>query len=111
MIKRSLAAALFLVISIAGAYAETIVEGIVEKTENWNPKNSPYVISGTVTVEKKGFLTLYPGTTVRFKEGAQLLVKGVLYSKGTPQNPVRFIPDDGTSFYERSEERRGGKEC
>lgn len=100
MIKRSLTAALLVVFSFAGASAETIVQGSIEKTQNWNPKNSPYVISGTVTVEKKGFLTLYPGTTVRFKEGARLLVKGVLYSKGMPQNPVRFIPDDGTSFYE-----------
>ncbi len=82
------------------AYAETAVDKVIDRQQNWIPKNSPYIISGEVVIEKTGFITLHPGTTVRFKEGAQITVKGVLYSKGSPQNPVRFIPDDGTSFYE-----------
>ena len=100
MIKRFFTAALVLLGLWGSAYTETIVQPFIEKQQNWIPKNSPYVISGNVVIEKKGFVTIHPGTTVRFKEGAQITVKGALYSKGTAQNPVRFIPDDGTSFYE-----------
>ncbi|MCE5301339.1 MAG: right-handed parallel beta-helix repeat-containing protein [Spirochaetia bacterium] len=82
------------------ALAETYPKQVIDKTENWTPKNSPYIIDGTVTVEKKGFITIYPGTVLRFKKGARLLVKGAVYSKGDPKNPVRMIPDDGESFYD-----------
>jgi opacity protein-like surface antigen len=81
-------------------YAETIVKGGIEKNESWIPKLSPYIIENTITVEKNGFLTIYPGTEVKFKEGAKLVVKGALYAKGDPKNPVRFLPYDGESFYD-----------
>lgn len=99
MIKKNLAAAVLLFCYFS-AHAEVAVDGVIDKQQNWIPKNSPYIISGEVTIERTGFVTIYPGTTVRFKEGAKIMVKGALYSKGSPQNPVRFIPDDGTSFYE-----------
>jgi hypothetical protein len=46
-------------------YAETIVKGGIEKNESWIPKLSPYIIENTITVEKNGFLTIYPGTEVK----------------------------------------------
>jgi opacity protein-like surface antigen len=94
---------LILVLSIlifSALYAETNVPVTIEKADNWVPKLSPYIINDTVTIEKTGFITIYPGTEIRFKEGAKLIVKGALYAKGDPKNPVRFLPDNGESFYE-----------
>lgn len=85
---------------LSSLYAETNVPSTIEKADNWVPKLSPYIISGTVTIENTGVVTIYPGTVVRFKEGAKLIVNGAMYAKGDPQNPVRFIPDDGESFYD-----------
>lgn len=84
----------------SAACAETYAPAVITKNESWIPKYSPYIVEGTVTVEKTGFLTIYPGTVVKFKEGARIFVKGALYSKGDPKNPVRMIPFDNTSFYD-----------
>lgn len=80
--------------------AETEISGTIEKNSSWSPKLSPYVISGEVTVGVNAFLTMYPGTTVKFKEGGKLVVKGTLHARGDRLNPVRFLPYDNESFYE-----------
>jgi parallel beta-helix repeat protein len=84
----------------AGIFAETNVPAAIDKNENWIPKLSPYIIDGTVIVGEKCFLTIFPGTEIKFKEGAKLVVKGALYAKGDRLNPVRILPFDGESFYE-----------
>jgi len=90
----------FIFLPVIPLFAEVNVDKSVTKSDNWIPKMSPYIISETVTIEKTGFITIHPGTVVKFKEGAQLVVKGALYAKGSPKNPVRFLPEDGESFYE-----------
>ena len=89
-----------LIIMPVSAPAETSVPSVIETAVNWTQKESPYIVDGTVTIAKKGFVTINPGTVVRFKKDAMIHVKGALYSKGSPENPVRLIPDDGESFYE-----------
>ena len=84
----------------AGARAETNVASSIKKNEVWIPKNSPYVVDGTVIVEKTALLTIYPGTIVKFKADSKIFVKGALYSKGDPKNPVRMLPYDNASFYD-----------
>lgn len=81
-------------------FSETHVSGQIDNVENWTPKLSPYIIDEMVIIGKKGFITIYPGTEVKFKKGAKLLVNGALYAKGDIHNPVRFIPEDNESFYE-----------
>ncbi|MBP7791600.1 MAG: right-handed parallel beta-helix repeat-containing protein [Candidatus Goldbacteria bacterium] len=81
-------------------FSGTNVSGLIEKTENWIPQSSPYVIDEMAIIGKKGFVTIYPGTEVKFKKGAKLLVCGTLYVKGDANNPVRFVPFDNESFYE-----------
>lgn len=81
-------------------YSETFISGKIETTENWIQKFSPYIIEEMAIIEKKGFVTIHPGTEVKFKKGAKLLVNGTLYVKGDINNPVRFIPFDNESFYE-----------
>jgi len=99
-LKRIILLAMALTVACSVAFAEVNVSGSIEKNENWIPKLAPYIIDGTVTVSEKGFLTIYPGTEVKFKEGAKLVVKGALYAKGDRMNPVRFLPFDGESFYD-----------
>lgn len=99
--KKILAAIIILLLFCAAATAqETRVQNIIDKNENWVPKNSPYIIDGEITVTHTGFVTIYPGTTVKFTKGSKLVVYGAFYAKGDPKNPVRFLPDDNTSFYE-----------
>lgn len=80
--------------------AETYAPSAITKKEVWVSKKSPYIVDGTVTVEKTGLLTIYPGTVVKFMAGSKIYVKGALYSKGDPKNPVRMIPYDNVSFYD-----------
>ncbi len=85
---------------LAVVRAETNAPDVINKTEVWIPQKSPYIVDGTVTIEKTGFLTIYPGTVVKFKKGSKIYVKGALYSKGDPKNPIRMIPYDNVSFYD-----------
>lgn len=81
-------------------FSETHVSKQINNIENWTSKLSPYIIDELVTIEKNGIVIINPGTEVKFKKGAKLLVNGVLYAKGNINNPVRFIPMDNESFYE-----------
>jgi opacity protein-like surface antigen len=99
-LKKAFIAFSLLILACASSFAETIPPSSITKAEVWEPKNSPYIIDGTLTVEKTGFLTIYPGTVVKFKPAAKIFIKGALYSKGDPKNPVRMIPYDNESFYD-----------
>lgn len=98
--KRLSAAVLLIIISTGTCiFADTNVPSVISNTVNWSQKDSPYIIDGDVTVEKTGFVRIYPGTVVKFKKDARILVRGAMYSRGDPKNPVRMIPYDGMSFY------------
>jgi hypothetical protein len=47
-------------------------------------------VSGTVTV--RGDLVVAPGTRVRLRPGASVIVRGRLRVEGTPDSPVSFVP-------------------
>jgi len=82
------------------AVKETKPQQLIDKKEFWTAQNSPYVISEEIVIGSKGFLNIQPGTTVKFTDKGKITVKGALYAKGLPENPVRFIPYDGAAFYE-----------
>jgi parallel beta-helix repeat protein len=98
--KKALMAALLVLVFSAVYGAETNLPASIEKNQDWVPARSPYIIDGTVVIENTSFVTIYPGAVIKFKEGAKLIVKGALYSKGDPKNPVRFLPYNGESFYD-----------
>jgi len=99
-LRKSAALLLFLWPAWLFAAVETHVSGSIDRSENWTASRSPYIIENTVTIGPRGFLTIHPGTVVKFKEAGKIEVKGALYARGEPANPVRFIPFDGESFYE-----------
>ena len=82
------------------SYADTTISGVIDKKENWTQANSPYIISGNVSIEKNGIVIVNPGTVIKFKKDGKITVKGVFYVKGNINNPIRFLPEDGESFYE-----------
>jgi len=88
-----------LLIPVSFIFADIEADRVIDNVQNWTPKEGPYIISDDVVIEKKGFVTIQPGTVVKFREGAKITVKGALYSKGSPKNPVRMLPYDGESFY------------
>lgn len=54
--------------------------------------DSPYLISGTVTVEAGASLAVEPGVAIVLDAGARLVVRGRLVALGTAESPVRFLP-------------------
>ncbi len=99
MKKKSLLLLALLIIPVILS-AETNLSGEIDTVQSWTPKYSPYIVSEPVVISKKGFVTIYPGTVIKFKEKGQIIVKGAMYAKGSPKNPVRFLPFDGTTFYD-----------
>lgn len=59
---------------------------------NWTLANSPYVISGSLTIAAGATLTIDPGVTVRLGGGANLTVAngGRLLAEGTADAPLLF---------------------
>ncbi|MCX7698882.1 MAG: hypothetical protein N2114_05400 [Candidatus Goldbacteria bacterium] len=98
-VKKYIIVFLFIFISFC-SHADTTVSGIIDKKESWTPANSPYIISGNVTIEKNGIVLVNPGTVIKFKKDGKITVKGIFYVKGNINNPIRFLPEDGESFYE-----------
>ncbi|HZV82826.1 MAG TPA: right-handed parallel beta-helix repeat-containing protein, partial [Geobacteraceae bacterium] len=48
------------------------------------------LLSGHPLVNPGSFLTIVPGTTLRFAAGSGLIVRGRLKAEGTPDRPIRF---------------------
>jgi len=57
------------------------------------------LLSGHPLVNPGSFLTISPGTTVRFTPGSGLIIRGRLKADGTPEKPIRF-----TSLSEQRQE-------
>jgi RHS repeat-associated protein len=72
--------------------------GTITSNSVWSAENSPYVLSGTVTVPNGVTLTITPGTVVKFAARAALEVAGggTLQANGTAGRPIVFtsIKDD-----------------
>ena len=63
----------------------------------WTSNQGPYHISGNAVVESDATLTIEPGTTVFFDEGARLTVAGRLIAEGTIHDPIWFTRVPGSS--------------
>lgn len=62
----------------------------------WTPEDSPYIIDGMIEVTAGVTLNILPGTTIRFKSGSGMVIKGTLYADGTG-DVINFLPDSGSS--------------
>jgi len=82
-----------------GFYQAVVVAGDGQLTGNtvWRPENGQYRVTSQLTVPAGSTLTIMPGTTVFFDDGASLLVEGRLDAQGTPDALIRFTRTPGAT--------------
>lgn len=74
--------------------SEALALSILEKDTSWSGQ---VVLSEGVRVAENVLLTIAPGTEVRFKGGASLIVQGRLMAVGTEQSPILFLSDESSA--------------
>ena len=77
------------------ASAATYVSGTISEDTTWTVADSPYVVSGSVTVSQDVTLTIEPGVVIKFS-GTALTINGTLIADGTSSQPIYFtsLKDD-----------------
>lgn len=79
----------------AAAAGPTYVGGPISTPTTWTLANSPYIVTGTVTVQQGAILTIEPGVTISFTAGTGMRIgttaaSGRLVAAGTGSLPIRF---------------------
>ncbi len=69
--------------------ATTNVSGLISSDTTWTQANSPYLLTGTLTVNSGVTLTIQPGVTVDLASYS-FLVGGTLNATGTSDNNINF---------------------
>ena len=72
--------------------ADTIPGGDVSGT--WYAANSPYYITGNITIPNNDTLIIEPGVLVNFLGDYSLTANGVLEAVGTESDSIHFFPED-----------------
>jgi hypothetical protein len=81
---------LSLFVGAGPAYAAN-VSGTISANTTWTLTNSPYVMTGSVTVASGVTLTVEPGVLVQGNASSrQLIVNGTLSAVGTVTQPITF---------------------
>jgi hypothetical protein len=68
----------------------TNVKGTLASS-TWTKANSPYRVTGAITVPAGSTLTIEPGVDVLFDVDSLFIVKGALRALGTPIDSIRFL--------------------
>ncbi len=77
--------------AVGSAYADTNVSGTISADTTWTAVNSPYILTGDVTVAQGVTLTVEPGVVVKanyYNYG--LTVQGEVYAAGTGESQIVF---------------------
>lgn len=78
----------------AHAQAQTPVSGEIAANTRWTQNDSPYIVSGELTVRGGAMLTIDAGVTVYMASGSSLTVlAGNIQAIGSNANPIRVLSD------------------
>ncbi|MBL8014136.1 MAG: right-handed parallel beta-helix repeat-containing protein, partial [Candidatus Omnitrophica bacterium] len=80
----------------ASVDAATNVSGSITVNTTWSKANSPYIVSGNLTVNSGATLTIQPGVDVKFDGDYYFNVKGSLNAQGTSAERIRFTSNKAT---------------
>jgi parallel beta-helix repeat protein len=75
------------------ASSQTSVSGSISQNTTWSLSNSPYRVTGTVTVQSGITLTIQPGVVIKSQVSplnSTIKVKGVILAQGTQSQPIVF---------------------
>jgi parallel beta-helix repeat protein len=72
------------------AAGPTYVSGPINADTTWYFADSPYIVTGDVTVEPGAILTIEPGVEVRFDATFTIIVDGTLIANGTNVDRITF---------------------
>lgn len=79
----------------------TTISGTITYNTRWTTVNSPYVVVGTVSVERGVVVAIEPGVVVKFATGTSLISYGYLTAIGEETNKSVF-----TSFKDETNAQR-----
>jgi hypothetical protein len=81
----------------AGQAVATDVSGPITTT-TWTKANSPYHVTGTITVPAGNTLTIEAGVDVLFDADVQFVVWGALNAVGTETDSIRFVKSSAAEW-------------
>jgi hypothetical protein len=74
--------------------AQTAISGPISTSARWTAAASPYVVSGTVSVQSSAVLTIDPGVVVYMGTNAELRIEsGKLMIQGEAARPIKFTSE------------------
>jgi len=83
---------LFVTIIFSNLFSQTEVNGI--QSGSWTYANSPYLVTGDISVPLGSELSIEPGVEVNFQGNYKFTVSGSLQAIGTADDSIYFTTDD-----------------
>ena len=104
---RNLGLLLFFVFLLkVSASAQTNIPG-GDVSGIWTKANSPYLISGDITIPNENTLEIEPGVNIEFQDNFGIFVEGNLLAQGTEQDSIIFTVSDTTGFSDPAKAQGG----
>ncbi len=94
--NRLLSAGLIALLLCAMFFVIATVYGATTISSNttWTKANSPYTLTGNLTVDPGATLTIEPGVTIQIPSDCTLQVNGILVARGSSSEKISFIGGD-----------------
>jgi hypothetical protein len=71
----------------------------ISGSSTWTSINSPYQVTGDLTIDSGATLVIEPGVEVRLAEGASIFVQGTLKARGARGIMIQFLPEESGTHW------------